>query len=30
MINQHHACILEANYYLSFYNVDFKLASSTG
>ena len=26
MNNQHHACILEANYYLSAYNVHFKLA----
>ena len=27
--NQHHACILDANYYLSTYNIPFKLASST-
>ena len=27
--NQHHACILEANYYLSVYNVSFNLALST-
>ena len=29
MNNQHHASILEANYYLSVYNVHFKLALST-
>ena len=29
MNNQHDASILEANYYLSVYNVHFKLASST-
>ena len=29
MNNQHYKCILEANYYLSVYNVHFKLRSST-
>ena len=29
MNDQHHACILEANYYLSVYNVHFKLALSS-
>ena len=29
MNNQHHACILEANFYLSIYIVHFKLALST-
>ena len=29
MNNQHHACILDANYYLSVYNMHFKLAFST-
>ena len=29
MNNQHHTCIHEANYYLSVFNVHFKLALST-
>ena len=29
MTNQHHPPIIEANYYLTVYNVQFKLASST-
>ena len=29
MYNQHHTCVLEADYYLSFYNVHFKLDLST-
>ena len=29
MNNQHHTCILEANYYLSVCNVHFKLALSS-
>ena len=29
MNDQHHACILEAHYYLNGYNVQFKLALST-
>ena len=28
-MNNQHTCILEASYYLSVYNVHFKLASST-
>ena len=30
MNNQHHAYIFKANYYLSVYNVHFKLVLSTG